>query len=116
VLYTTLVQTRTPKDQLGRVMGVVTLALVGTEPLAFAAARWTGDSIGPRGLVLLGGVAVVLAGLAALASRALRSSRTLTPVSCADWPGEREAGEAAVGSGPGTEQPELPASPLSGRR
>ena len=50
--------------------------MVGTEPLAFAAARWTGDRIGPRGLVLAGAVAVVLAGLAGLASRALRSSRT----------------------------------------
>lgn len=116
VLYTTLVQTRTPKDQLGRVMGVVTLALVGMEPLAFAVARWTGDSIGPRGLVLLGGVAVVLAGLAGLASRALRSSGALTPVPSTGHGGPVGPAEAPARPEPETERPELSASRAAGGR
>jgi drug/metabolite transporter (DMT)-like permease len=111
VLYTTLVQTRTPKEQLGRVMGVVTLALVGTEPLAFAAARWTGDRIGPRGLVLLGAVAVVLAGVAGMASGALRSSRTPVPAPRTNRPEEGAAAEP-----PAPERPELPRSRAAGGR
>lgn len=73
VLYTTVLQRRTPREVMGRVMGVVTLALVGTEPVAEAIATWRGNALGPRGVMGLSAAAIIAAGCLTLTSPALRT-------------------------------------------
>jgi hypothetical protein len=68
----TLVQTRTPAPVRGRAVALVTLGLVGLQPLSLALAGVAGEALGARTLLAAGGAVVGLAGLYGLSRRALR--------------------------------------------
>ncbi|HEY3187667.1 MAG TPA: MFS transporter, partial [Solirubrobacteraceae bacterium] len=74
VLSVTVLQTRIPAAVRGRVMAVATFAAVSPQIPVLALAGYVGDALGPRSVVVIGGVLVALGG-AILASR--RSIRHL---------------------------------------
>jgi MFS family permease len=81
VIFWTLVHARTPRHVRGRVTALTTLALFGPAPIAFALAALVGDALGPRAVVVAGGLVVALAGAAGLLVPALRRAESsLAPV------------------------------------
>lgn len=73
IIFLSLIQTRTPPDVRGRVMSLFTLGLFGLSPLSFGLAGLAGDALGPRGVIVLGGAFVLLAGAIGLSRKAVRS-------------------------------------------
>lgn len=71
IMFLNLLQTRVGAGMLGRVMGVVSLALYGLSPLSQAAAGPLADAIGPGALFGLTGAAFLVAGLGGLLVPAL---------------------------------------------
>ena len=49
-------------------------ALASTQPLSYAVAGIGGDALGPRGIILLGGVCIVAGGALGLARPAMRNA------------------------------------------
>jgi MFS family permease len=68
----TIVQTHTPPEVRGRVMAVFSLALTSLTPISYAAAGALGDAVGPRGVLIAGGVCVLAASVIGLTCRAMR--------------------------------------------
>lgn len=73
VVFTTVVQTRTPPHVRGRVMSLLLLGVYGIYPISYGLAGVAGDALGPRGLVAAGGVIVAVAGLIGMTRRPLRA-------------------------------------------
>jgi hypothetical protein len=74
VIFLALVHTRTPVEVRGRVMSVFAQAQYLLTPLVYGLGGVVGDILGPRGVVAVGGVAVLLTGTILLASRAIRNA------------------------------------------
>ena len=64
----TLVQTRTPAAVRGRTIAMITLGIAGLQPASLALAGAAGEALGPRALLVAGGVIPLLAGLSSRAS------------------------------------------------
>lgn len=54
-------------------MGIISMAVLGMNPLAFALAVFAGDWLGPRYLLVLGGALLLATGVWALTSRFFRN-------------------------------------------
>lgn len=76
VIFFSLVQTRAADHVRGRIMGIYSLAIVGMYPLSFGLAGVVNDLVGARTTILVGGAAVVLAGVLGLWHRAMRDLDT----------------------------------------
>jgi MFS family permease len=71
----TLVQTRAPAHLRGRTVALITFGLAGLQPVSLALAGVLGDALGPRTLLVAGGVIAGVAGLYGLSRAALRDVR-----------------------------------------
>jgi MFS family permease len=76
VIFLTLSQTRCPPEVRGRVMALMALSLFGLTPLAYAFGGLLGDVLGSRGILVIGGGIVALAGLGMLTQRSMREITT----------------------------------------
>jgi MFS transporter, DHA3 family, macrolide efflux protein len=72
VIFLTLVQLRAPAEVRGRIMALLSLSLFGLTPLAYGLGGLLGDLLGPRGILVAGGLVVALTGAILLASRPVR--------------------------------------------
>src|SRR4051812_31237047 len=72
VIFLTLAQTRCPPEMRGRVMALMSLSLFGLTPLAYGFGGLLGDLLGSRGILVIGGGIVALAGLGMLTQRSMR--------------------------------------------
>lgn len=62
----TLIQLAVPHEKMGRVFGVVQGLNMGVQPLGLAAASLFADTLGPRGIFLIVGILMFIAGFAFL--------------------------------------------------
>lgn len=65
------VQVRTPPEVRGRVVSLLTFGMFGLYPLAYAMAGIAGDFVGPRQMMLIGGMVTAVPGLYGLLRRDL---------------------------------------------
>lgn len=72
VIFFSLVQTRAPTRMRGRVMGIYSLAIVGTYPLSFGLAGMANGLMGSRATILCGGIILIAAGLLGLVRAEMR--------------------------------------------
>jgi hypothetical protein len=72
--YITLVQGRAPAAARGRVMALFWLGVNGLAPLSLGVGGVLGAVLGPRALLVTGGVLVALAGVYSLAQREFREA------------------------------------------
>ena len=72
--FVSLVQGRAPAAAQGRVMSLLFLGVNGLGPVSLAAGGLLGAAVGPRALIVGGGVVVALAGAYALAQREFREA------------------------------------------
>jgi len=74
ISYLTLVQTQAPVEARGRVMGLFMLGVVGLEPLSLSVGGLLGAAVGGRGIFLVCGAAIAVAGVLATANRTFRAA------------------------------------------
>ena len=72
ITFMTLLQTRTPRAYMGRVMAIMLFGIYGLYPLSYGLAGWISEVIGVRALFLAGGGMVAVAGILGLASGPMR--------------------------------------------
>ena len=72
----TIIQIHAPAEQRGRVTALWSLAFTGVTPISYAVAGVVGQQLGARGVITLGAGCVLVAGMAGLLSRPLRSVAT----------------------------------------
>jgi MFS family permease len=77
VIFMTLSQMRCAPEVRGRVMALLSLSLFGLTPLAYAFGGLLGDALGPRGIMVIGGGIVALAGVMMLMQRSMREITTI---------------------------------------
>jgi MFS family permease len=76
VIFLTLAQMRCAPEVRGRVMALLSMSLFGLTPLAYAVGGLLGDVLGPRGIMVIGGGIVALAGVLVLMQRSMREITT----------------------------------------
>jgi hypothetical protein len=74
ICYLTIVQTHAPVEARGRVMALFLLGVVGLEPLSLSIGGLLGAVVGGRGIFLVCGIVIALAGLVATANREFRAA------------------------------------------
>jgi hypothetical protein len=74
ILGISLAQTQAPAEMRGRVMGLIMFGAVGLEPLSLSVGGMLGAAVGARGIFLVCGIAIALAGVMATASRGYRDA------------------------------------------
>lgn len=72
--YLTLVQIHAPAEVRGRVMALFMFGAVGLEPLSLSIEGLLGVTVGGRGIFLVCGIAIALAGVLATGNRAFRTT------------------------------------------
>jgi hypothetical protein len=72
VTFMTLLQMRTDRAFMGRVMAIMLFGIYGLYPLSYGVAGWVSEAIGVRALFVAGGAVVAAAGLLGLATPAMR--------------------------------------------
>jgi MFS family permease len=74
ITYVTVVQQRTEREFMGRVMGMMMFGIYGLYPVSYGLAGWLAELIGVRALFIGGGALIALSGLVGLS---VREHRTL---------------------------------------
>jgi hypothetical protein len=72
ITFMTMLQMRTDRAYMGRVMAIMLFGIYGLYPLSYGVAGWVSEAIGVRALFLAGGLMVAAAGLLGLATPAMR--------------------------------------------
>ena len=72
ITFMTLLQLRTERSYMGRVMAIMLFGIYGLYPFSYGLAGWVSEAIGVRALFVAGGGMIVAAGVLGLASRAMR--------------------------------------------
>jgi len=72
VTFMTLLQTRTERAYMGRVMAIMLFGIYGLYPLSYGVAGWVSEAMGVRALFVAGGGMIAAAGLLGLATPAMR--------------------------------------------
>ena len=72
ITFMTLLQLRTDRAYMGRVMAIMLFGIYGLYPFSYGLAGWVSEAIGVRALFVAGGVMIVAASMLGLASRAMR--------------------------------------------
>ncbi len=73
IIFFSLLQTRSAPAVRGRIMALMTLSLASSQPLSYAVAGIGSDTLGPRGIVLAGGLCVAASGILGIARPAMRA-------------------------------------------
>jgi hypothetical protein len=74
IAFLTLVQTHAPAEARGRVMALFMLGVVGLEPFSLSVGGALGAVVGGRGIFLVCGSVIAIAGVVATANRAFRAA------------------------------------------
>jgi hypothetical protein len=72
ITFMTMLQMRTERAYMGRVMAIMLFGIYGLYPLSYGVAGWVSEAIGVRALFLAGGTMIAAAGLLGLATPAMR--------------------------------------------
>jgi Transmembrane secretion effector len=72
ITFITMLQLRTERAYMGRVMAIMLFGIYGLYPFSYGVAGWVSEAIGVRALFVAGGAMVAAAGLLGLATPAMR--------------------------------------------
>ena len=72
ITFMTMLQLRTDRAYMGRVMATMLFGIYGLYPFSYGLAGWVSEAIGVRALFVAGGAMITAAGTLGLASRAMR--------------------------------------------
>jgi predicted MFS family arabinose efflux permease len=72
ITFMTLLQLRTERAYMGRVMAIMLFGIYGLYPFSYGLAGWVSEAIGVRALFAVGGALIAVAGILGLSARAMR--------------------------------------------